>query len=160
MIRNVFFLVTLALLAAACDPDKVFEENREIAEHTWKMGDALHFKVPVEDTLSPQSVFINVRNYSDYPYSNLYLFIHVTSPAGDEVTDTVNFVLADKRGRWLGRGIGDLYFIRLPYKQNIRFPYKGIYLFDIMQGMRTDLTGIRDIGVRVERIKTGKGGKE
>ncbi len=160
MTRNVLFLLLLALVAVACDPDKVFEENREIEGHTWKIGETLHFKVPVEDTLTPQSVFINVRNYSDYPYSNLYLFIHVTSPAGDEVTDTVNFLLADKRGRWLGRGIGDLYFTRLPYKQDILFPYKGIYRFDIAQGMRTDLEGIRDVGVRVERIKTRKRGKE
>ncbi len=112
------------------------------------------------DTITLQSVFVNIRNYSDYPYSNLYLFIHVVSPAGDEVTDTVNFVLADERGRWLGRGIGDLYFIRLPYKRNIYFPYKGIYRFDITQGMRTDLEGIRDVGIRVERVKTENRGEK
>jgi gliding motility-associated lipoprotein GldH len=158
--RKLFFLLAMMWLAVSCDPAKVFEENREIEGHNWKMGDVLHFKVPVDDTLTPQSVFINIRNYSDYPYSNLYLFIHVTSPAGDEVTDTVNFVLADERGRWLGRGIGDLYFIRLPYKQYILFPYKGIYRFDIVQGMRTDLEGIRDVGLRVERIKNSDRGKE
>jgi gliding motility-associated lipoprotein GldH len=158
--RTLFLFMVLVLVAVSCDPDKVFEENREIEGHTWKIGEVLHFKVPVEDTLSPQSVFINIRNYSDYPYSNLYLFIHVTSPAGDEVTDTLNFRLADDRGRWLGRGIGDLYFIRLPYKQDILFPYKGIYRFEIAQGMRTDLKGIRDVGLRVERIKAGDRGKK
>ncbi len=76
------------------------------------------------------------------------------------MTDTLNFRLADDRGRWLGRGIGDLYFIRLPYKQDILFPYKGIYRFEIVQGMRTDLEGIRDVGLRVERIKAGDRGKK
>ena len=148
------------LLAVSCDPDKVFEENREIEGHDWKIGESMHFKVPVQDTISTRSVYINIRNYSDYPYSNLYLFIHVISPAGDELTDTVDFLLADDRGKWLGRGIGDLYFLRLPYKQNIRFPYKGIYQFDIAQGMRTNLEGIRDVGLRVERIKNEQGGEE
>ena len=59
-----------------------------------------------------------------------------------------------------GQGYWRLYFLRLPYKQNIRFPYKGIYQFDIAQGMRTNLEGIRDVGLRVERIKNEQGGEE
>ncbi len=144
----------------ACDAGMVYEKNKEIPGHVWKMREPLRFRVQVNDTISSHSIYINVRNYSDYPYSNLYLFIHVTSPVGDELTDTVNLTLADKRGKWLGKGLGDLYFIRAPYKRNIRFPYKGVYVFDIEQGMRRDLSGIRDVGLRVERMKSDQGGKK
>ncbi len=153
-------VLPLALLLNGCDPGRVFDENREIPDHTWKMKEPVRFKVLVKDTVSSHTVYVNIRNYSDYPYSNIYLFIHVVSPTGAELTDTVNFLLADKRGKWLGRGIGDLYFLRLPYKQHIRFPYRGVYLFDIEQGMRTALKGIRDVGLRVEREKTNKSGKK
>jgi len=153
-------ILSLILLLASCDANRVYEKNKEIPAHTWVKQYTVHFKVPVNDTVSPHSVYINIRNYSDYPFSNIYLFIHVVSPAGDSLTDTLNYVLADKRGKWLGRGIGDMYFIRFPYKQNIRFPYPGIYLFDIEQGMRIDLKGIRDVGLRIERLKTNKGGEK
>ena len=152
--------IFLLLVMTGCDPNRVYEENKEIQGYDWKMQEPVRFKVQVEDTISSHSIYVNIRNYSDYPYSNIYLFIHVTSPAGDKLTDTVNYVLADKRGKWLGRGLGDLYYIRLPYKQNIRFPYKGIYVFNIEQGMRTNLRGIRDIGLRVEREKMKAGGKK
>ncbi len=152
--------VVWMLLLTACDPNSVFEKNKEIPGHTWKMKDVIRFKVPVKDTVSSHSIYINIRNYSKYPYSNIYLFVHVTSPSGNTLTDTVNYILADQRGRWLGRGLGDMYFIRFPYKQNIRFPYPGIYLFNITQGMRTNLKGIRDVGIRVERLKTNTGGKK
>lgn len=148
------------LFLTACDPNRAFEENKEVPGHIWKMEDVIQFKVPVQDTISSHSIFINLRNYSEYPYSNIYLFVHVTSPAGDALTDTVNFILADQKGKWLGRGLGDMYFSRLLYKQNIRFPYPGIYIFDITQGMRTNLKGIRDVGLRVERLKTNAGGKK
>ena len=153
-------IVPAAVLLQGCDPGRVYEKNREIPGHTWKMKEPLRFRVQVDDTVSSHNIYINIRNYSDYPYSNIYLFVHVTSPAGDALTDTVNFLLADKRGKWLGKGLGDLYFLRLPYRRNIRFPYRGVYIFDIEQGMRTDLKGVRDVGIRVEREKTNTGGKK
>ncbi len=158
--RKYLLFLFLMLGVAACDPAKVFEENQEIEGKNWRITDALHFKVLVNDTLHLHNIYVNVRHYSDYPYSNLYLFIHVTSPAGDELTDTVDFRLADDRGRWLGRGLGDMYFVRLPYRLNIRFPYRGVYRFDIEQGMRTDLPGVRDVGLRVERVRTTVDGKK
>ncbi|HHJ11410.1 MAG TPA: gliding motility lipoprotein GldH [Bacteroidetes bacterium] len=162
--RQLLFLLSIVLSLSifinGCDPDRVFEENKEIPEYNWKMNDPVQFKVLVKDTVSSHAVYVNIRNFSDYPYSNIYLFIHVISPTGAELTDTVNFLLADKRGKWLGRGLGDLYFLQLPYKQHIRFPYSGVYTFVIKQGMRTDLKGIRDVGLRVEREKTYTGGKK
>ncbi len=158
--KRIFWLAVLLGGLAACDPGKVFEENVPIEGKNWRIDEAVHFKVLVTDTVSTHNIYVNVRTFSDYPYSNLYLFIHVTSPAGDELTDTVDFRLADDRGRWLGRGIGDLYFLQLPYKKNIRFPVKGVYRFDIEQGMRTDLPGVRDVGLRVERVKEPADGKK
>ena len=87
-----------------------------------------------------------------YSYSNIFLFVTTTSPGGQWIKDTLEMPLANSRGKWLGSGIGDLYFIRQLFKYNVRFPTSGVYTFKIVQGMRdTDLKGIRDIGLRLEK---------
>ena len=54
----------------------------------------------------------------------------------------------------LGSGLGDIATLQVPYKANVRFPYPGMYSFEIEQGMRTEeLNHLFDIGLRIERMK-------
>lgn len=111
------------------------------------------FRVNITDTSSTHSIYLNIRNSTDYPNSNLYLFIQTTSPTGASLRDTVEYWLADKRGRWLGKGFGAIRDNKLPYKTYIRFPDKGEYVFKIQQGMRAqNLKGIASVGLRIERV--------
>jgi len=68
------------------------------------------------------------------------------------VRDTVGIRLADDNGRWLGKGAASVLSLSYPYRQNIKFPIPGIYVFDIEQAMRVDdLKYIADIGVSIEK---------
>ena len=68
--------------------------------------------------------------------------------------DTLECILADEKGKWLGTGIGDIYDNQIPFKKNVLFPKKGKYKFEIEQGMRTDIVPlIMDIGLRIEKTK-------
>ena len=62
--------------------------------------------------------------------SNLFLFIKISSPLGYSVKDTFECKLADEKGKWLGKGFGNVWNHQLLYKQNIRFPYPGTYSFE------------------------------
>ncbi|UCG28683.1 MAG: gliding motility lipoprotein GldH [Bacteroidales bacterium] len=144
----------ILVLLTSCDPNRVFEENKTIPDHTWKWDNVLNFNVEIADTVNPHNIFVNIRNGGQYQYSNLYLFIKTISPSGQWIRDTVECILADEKGRWLGNGLGDIYEIRIPYKINVRFPYTGIYTFEFEQAMRIeDLNHIFDVGLRVERVK-------
>jgi gliding motility-associated lipoprotein GldH len=69
--------------------------------------------------------------------------------------DSIEFYLADQRGKWLGSGVGAIVEMPVLYKQNVRFEQKGTYRYEIGHGMREDvLIGINDIGIRIEGLTT------
>ena len=66
--------------------------------------------------------------------------------------DTTEIILADDHGKWLGKGSASMYTLVLSLSENIRFPLRGIYQFDIEQAMWIkDLKHISDIGLRIEK---------
>ena len=73
-------------------------------------------------------------------------------PNGGLLKDTVNCVLADNRGKWLGKGVGDLWDLRIPYVGGFKFAQSGKYIISLEQAMRVEdgLKGITDVGLRVE----------
>lgn len=95
-----------------------------------------------------------IRTGSVYPYRNIYLFVTASTPDGKTITDTLQYDLADEKGNWYGKGFGDIHALNLPYKTNVYFPLKGTYMFKIQHGMRIEnLTGVYDIGLKVEKIR-------
>jgi gliding motility-associated lipoprotein GldH len=149
-----FLLLIIVMVTISCDSKRVFEENKEIPGSVWNRNTVVSFKIPIMDTISPHNVYINIRQNGQYDKSNMYLFIDIISPKGDKIRDTVNCILADSKGKWLGSGLGDLYSNQLMYKHNIGFPHAGYYTFEIEQAMRVDnLKNVEDIGVRIERAR-------
>jgi gliding motility-associated lipoprotein GldH len=125
-----------------------------MAGETWKLMDMASFNVSITDTLHGNNVFFTIRNGSSYPFRNIYLFVSTTSPDGKKITDTLQYNLADEKGKWYGRGFGDIHELNLPYKSNVFFPLKGTYVFKIQHGMRIEnLNGVYDFGLRIEKIR-------
>jgi len=144
----------ILLLFPSCDPQRVYEENQAIPAEGWRKDNPLYFSLNVNDTTSVHNIYVNIRNSGKYENRNLYLFITTTAPAGQSVTDTLECFLADERGKWYGSGLGDLYFVQIPYKMAVVFPYSGLYRFEIVQAMRRDvLRNIADVGIRVEKVE-------
>lgn len=151
------FLGVLAIAAlvflAACDKNRLFEENKSI-EGGWKWAEPVEFAVAIPDTVTPYNVYINIRNTSAYRFANLYLYLTTTFPNGKQSKDTLNCLLADERGKWLGKGAGDLLDNQILIKHNVYFNSKGTYKFKLEQIMRVDpLTEITDVGMRFEKAE-------
>jgi len=155
MPKPVFLFSFLALvLLASCDDNRLYEENRELKDHAWTERDTLRFEFTVIDTASPYNFYFNLRNADDYPYSNIYVFMNTTFPNGKFRRDTVEFVLADQAGRWMGKGQGSLWDNQLLFRKAMRFPLTGKYKIEINQAMRRQsLPGISDAGIRIEKYK-------
>ena len=138
----------------ACDPDRIYESNVSIPKQGWHLAQRAQFEVEITDTVSLCNVYINVRNNNDYKYVLLWLFIDVYSPWETVERDTAKILLADHRGKWLGHGLGSKFDTRLLFRQNVRFPASGKYVFEYEQAMRDEpLSGIDDIGLRIEKVK-------
>ena len=147
-------ILTLSSLLFSCNSKVVYTNSQAMARETWNLMDIPTFKVPITDTLNSNNVFFTIRNGSSFPFRNIYLFVTTTSPDGKKITDTLQYNLADEKGKWYGRGFGDIHELNLPYKSNVYFPLKGIYEFKIQHGMRTEnLKGVYDFGLRIEKIR-------
>ncbi len=111
----------------------------------------LRFEVFIDDTVSAHNLYVNVRNTSLYPFSNLHLFIETTAPSGHTIRETFEITLSDDRGKWLGSGLGDMWDLQQIYKTNVRFAQRGKYTVEYQQGMRMDkLPFLLDVGLRIE----------
>jgi gliding motility-associated lipoprotein GldH len=149
-----FSAIALLLFLVSCDNARIFEQNQEIPESGWTTDNVVKFDVDIKDPSAATNFYINVRQADGYPYSNLFLFIKTVFPDGKFSSDTLECVLADDKGKWLGSGLGDIYDNQIPFKRNTRFPVAGLYHFEIQQAMRTDnLPLIMDVGLRIEKAE-------
>lgn len=138
----------------ACDREKFFDQSTSIPDDTWPANKEMAFKVDITDSVSAYRFFINVRNGTSYRYSNIYFFLTTEFPGGGMSRDTIECQLADKSGKWLGKGTGKYRDNRIFIRENIRFPQKGTYTFYLNQAMRDDkLEGISEAGIRLEKME-------
>lgn len=103
-------------------------------------------------------MFINIRNNSQFEYSNLYVITSLQFPNGKEIIDTLQYEMADATGQFLGQGFTEIKENKLFYKEQKVFPESGKYTFSIYQAMRkngetkpiAELKGIQDVGISIE----------
>ena len=144
----------ISLFALACTSNDVYFQYRSVNSKGCNKDSLYTFDIPINDTTATYNVYVNVRNRGEYPYQNLWLFLSKTNPDKIQTRDSIECYLADQRGKWLGSGIGSILEMPVIYQQNIRFKSVGTYHYKIVQGMRDSiLTGINDIGMRVEKIR-------
>ncbi len=149
--------IALFMLFSACDKKVVFVENKEIPNAIWQKGKKISFTVDITDTLTPINYYLSIRNKGNYPFNNVYLFMSTLFPNGERSRDTLDCVLADKRGKWKGSGIGDIKSLQIQFMKNVRFVQIGKYTFEFEQAMRSDnLEGIYEFGIKLEKGKPEK----
>lgn len=144
-------MLTTILLLSACDSNRVYDNSTAIAEIGWEQHDIKRYDVQINQTDSRYNMYINIRNNTDYQYSNIYLFVNTIFPDGGTIRDTVECLVADIDGRWLGRGNRKLRDNQYMIRSGFRFPDTGTYHFELQQAMREQtLQGITDVGIRIE----------
>jgi len=147
-------LVLVLLLLSSCSKDVVFSQYHTFENKEWFAKDKVTFDMEMKDLNSLNDISVMIRHADSYPYSNLYLFLTTKYPDGKVTTDTLECILANGKGEWMGDGAGDIFDITIPLKRNTRFPLAGKYSFTFEQAMRTDpLPMIMDFGFEVKKSK-------
>ena len=140
------------LILAACNTATVFQENQRVSTEGWDYEQPLVFEVDMNDTLSLHELHLVLRNNTDYPYSNFFLFLNIRFPDNTLFRDTIECMLADRRGRWTGKGFGSLKTNQFLFRDDVWFPQSGTYTFSFRHGMREPkIQGISDVGIRIDR---------
>jgi len=146
-----FFFGLGVVLLFACNNNKGFDEYFSIPNNSWHTDSILNFKCRIADTNTVYDVIIKVRHSTNYSYQNLFLFVH------QNTTDTIELLLADKNGKWLGSGLSDIRELVYILEEKRKFSWNEQYYIDIEQAMRygnkeviTNLNGVSAIGISIK----------
>jgi gliding motility-associated lipoprotein GldH len=150
--KAVFFSFIVCLLLCSCNKNVLYTEYRKFDGDQWYAKNKAVFDVDIKDNSSLNNVSLMIRHADAYPYSNMFLFLETTYPDGKTVVDTMEVIMSNNKGEWLGSGAGDIYDLKVPIKRNVKFPLTGKYKFSFQQAMRTDpLPMVMDFGFEIEK---------
>ena len=95
----------------------------------WNKKTDQKFDLNIADPQIAKNIIFVVRNNNDYPYSNIRFIVEMKDPKGKTTSvDTLNYILAQPNGEWVGTGFGETKETLFQYKTDYRFPEKGVYI--------------------------------
>lgn len=151
--RISILLILIIILIVGCSKNEIYYQYQTIPSGKWNKDSVLLFNFRIEHPAEPHDMFVHIRHHSNYPYQNMWLFLEMKQPDKQISSDTIEFYLADDFGKWLGNGVGALKEMPVYFRQQVVFPDTGNYILSIKHGMRDSvLTGINDVGLRIEKI--------
>lgn len=143
---SICLLAVVALCVACSRPTQLPGEFIAIDNAEWPYGKSLVFN-SAADTLTANidHVDVSVRHTDAYAYANLWL--EMAYESGDStVRDTLNVVLSNGFGKWLGSGSGPVIQHTVPFA--LRHRPDSCTQFAVRHIMRVDvLDGIEQIGL-------------
>ncbi len=156
MIRNfnllIVFVIVLLSINACKEDGVLYTESIDFPNEMWKLNDTVSFDFDVDDTVNLYDVFVSVRNNENYKWSNIYLFSDLEFPNGKTRTDTIEIILADEYGYWLGKTSGTYVITQSKYIRKRKFPLKGKYTIKFNHAMRlNDLDNVASIGIKIKQ---------
>jgi gliding motility-associated lipoprotein GldH len=150
LLLMVFLFLALGVAFSSCDRNVIYDHTKVIRDNVWNSDNKVRFEVEITDTVNFYKLYLNLRNTTDYRYANLFLFINSTFPDGTEARDTVECLLADPSGKWLGKGVSNIRDNQILLRRWLRFPQIGTFTFEFEHAMREpQLEGVMDIGLRI-----------
>jgi gliding motility-associated lipoprotein GldH len=154
IVKKLLFVVAALLMLSSCGQRSIYDKQFTVENGKWFKNNAVHFEVNVEDTTKLYDYYLILRHKTDYRFSNLYLFLSTQFPNNNVTRDTIECILADETGKWLGKGWGGIKEDNILLRKNLKFPLKGKYDFYFQQAMRRDtLKGIVNIGIRISEAQ-------
>ncbi|MBD99723.1 MAG: hypothetical protein CMO34_07760 [Verrucomicrobia bacterium] len=145
-------LVCFTLSSLACNEGIVLNDHKKFEEGMWVRKNKIVFDYEISENNALYDIYLNFRHTGNYPFENIYFFIETVSPDNKFAKDTAQMILADKKGRFLGKGIGDIFDYEFKFKEGIKFPVSGKYSIQVEQAMRVEtIEEVTDFGIRIER---------
>lgn len=148
-------LVAVLSLLAGCLPAPYFQKEEAIPQYAWNYSFKPTFTFDITDTAAAYQSWFVMRHTQSYPYCNVWMWVYVKAP-GDSLPrkERVNITLAENSGKWLGRGMGEIYEqrMKLDFGDSIKFNRAGTYTVSLEQNMRINpLPEVLNVGFRIEK---------
>ncbi len=153
--RGVVITLLVVTSLAACMPAPHYEKSEAIPANAWNYNFRPVFTFDIKDSNASYRPYFIIRHTQAYPYNNLWMWLYIKAP-GDTVAKKarINVVLSEPSGKWLGRGMSEIYEQRMPIElaDSINLSKPGTWSIQLEQNMRLNpLPEILHVGIRVEK---------
>ncbi len=146
--RN-YYIILCATLFFSCRSN-IQESYHSFNHNEWNSDSIVTLKYNIYDTTKRYNLSLKIRHTVNYEFQNLFLFLK------EEKCDTIEIMLANKNGEWLGNGIGDVREAEYVLYKKRRVKKRGEHIISVEQAMRygalkriENLEHILDIGLIV-----------
>lgn len=151
--KSLFFLLFIICLGSCSAPYHL--EFTEFSEG-WKNTEPAEFNF--KGDLTSKNMSLILRHNNDYDYANIFLITELSSTHSLTQTDTLEFLLSNPTGQWLGDKKLTLIECKLPYKQSVILVKDSLYSLKVRTSMRlndhvkpiANLEGIIGLGLLIE----------
>ena len=152
---HLIYFLFFAFCLAGCLPAPYYQKEEPVPQNAWNYNFRPKFTVDITDTTVNYHPFFLIQHTQAYPYNNLWIWMYVKGP-GETIAKKVrvNVPLAEATGKWLGRGMGEIWEQRMPIDlgDSIGFDHSGTYEITLEQTMRINpLPEILHVGLRLEK---------
>jgi gliding motility-associated lipoprotein GldH len=148
--KTIFYFILFYFILSACD-NNTYKNYYSFENGIWNTDSVVNFTFTVNDTTKYYDISLKIRHTVYYEYQNLFLFLDNLRQ------DTVEIMLAEKSGKWLGNGINDIREFEFLLEQKKQFFELKKYTLSVEQAMRygafeklEDLNHILDLGIIVK----------
>lgn len=148
------YFVVVALIACmfSCKEGEAYYEFESIPLNEWSKKDAICFEIDSSSINPNRNYALSVEIVHNLTYSYKNLFLTVEHTTQDKITsrDTIECILVDDLGKWLGSGNGATRQLSVLYKSNLKIDttlHNEINIRHAMQDLK--LKGIEKIGLKV-----------
>ena len=154
--------IIFTVIFLGCNDNIIYREFINLGK-SWPLSKKVSFNI---DKTSfnidyDYDIYIHLRNNNKYQYSNIFLIGIIKDSINIIEKDTLEYVMANSEGKWLGKGFSSLKESKLWWKSNYKLPDVNTLTFEIDQVTRkngsqyqdNDLIGIVDIGLSIEISK-------
>ena len=160
--KNLVILTLLFINMISCVENNSIRIDHDIL-NGWGLEESIAFEI--KDTIDfPSDIFFYIRNNNDYPFSNIFLISSIKSNKKVFEVDTLEYMMADINGDWLGKGFSSIKESKLTWKRNWKPNFSPPYIFEVKQANRKigqikgdkKLFGILSLGLSIEKISNEK----
>ena len=129
----------------------VYKKYSTFSNIEWRQDDIRKFTFQIKDTTYSHNIIIPVRYTYGYRNSDLRVKVIWEGPDGFSKVDEVSIPIRDSHGKFLGKGMGDIWDIEFPYKNGVTLK-KGTYTLSLQHQMNRDpFPFVMEVGIVVKQ---------
>jgi len=148
--HKILLSLSLIFVLFSCSEAPLYEKAYSFKNQEWKQNEKMKFVVEIKDTSKFYDLTLSVRTTTDFPYSNLWMFMKSTAPNGAVGREPIRMDITNPDGSWIGTKSGSTIETPLYFKRR-KFPLKGKYTFVLEQGITdSKVTEILDLILRLD----------